>query len=1462
TDAVGTVPGDYTFSAADHGSHTFAGGVTLLTAGNQSLTASDVALSSITGATAVSVSAAAATHLAVNAPPTAFAGIAFGVTVRALDVYGNTATNYIGAVHINTTDLGAVVPSDYTFIPGDQGSHAFNNAVTLVTLGSQTLAASDTVATTIAGNTAIAVHPAPATHFSVSAPAHVNAGSPFTITVTALDQFNHVATTYAGLVHFTKSDAASAALVPPDYTFVSGDQGLHTFTTGATLIAAGNQSVTATDAAASTITASALVTVDPLAATHFALSAPGLAIAHKPFNIALTALDIYDNTATGYAGAVHFDTTDFAPDALVPGNYMFLAGDHGSHTFANGVNLVSLGDQTLSASDTSDGTITGSAVVNVPVSLSIPTTLTGARGDVVSVPINVSGLYDPITGNGGLVGASMVLRYDANWFTFTGNVGLGSVPMASFGWNIDVNAFNTGILGITLFNSFGGVINDPAGGSLVTVDFQIKQNVPFGAVSRVDLVPDLLGGAPVTGMIDNNFSDYNLTPRPEYGPDETDGFITVAGTDHAPAANNESYSITARTSAGDPALVVTSPGVLANDSDVDGDTLAAVKLSEPAHGAVTLASDGSFVYTPTLGYLGPDSFTYLVSDGELASSAVTVSLTVAPRLSIPTNLTGTPGGSVVVPVNIDNPNPAGSGGLSAVTLAINYDPAVFTLSAADVQLGTATSTWQPPSVTLNQATGQLGISMSSATPVTTTAPASLVQITFHIAPGAAAQAAAINLAANNLPGATTVSTHLDNKFGGQLALRPAVTNAANDAGVDGVVTILAPTHFAVAAALTPTPTGFVAQFTKPFDPSTLNLYDAASAHNGPADVTLLGPSGMVRGSLVVDPSYAAFTFIKSGVGTNGLFAGVLPAGSYTVTLRSAQDGFKDAAGTLLDGNNDGAPGDDYVASFTVAASPNPVLSIPDFARGPGAASDILVPNATGAGIPITLTRAVNVTDVTFNLTYNTNLLNITSTLNGPSGVLTLLSASGGVARFSFHSDLPLSGKLTLGQIVAQVPNGAAATYQATELLHLSNIVINGANGNALNDDGVHVVAFLGDTFSDGSLSPLDGAMVSRVATARDSGFGGYRLVDPAIVGDFNNNGFVDSGDATLMNRWLAGMTVPQLLTPTPGLPLTPVGPDPTLSLPTSIQALPGETVMVPVTIDTARPDGSTGLMEAILALRFDPQVFSVSAADVHLGTLLATNGNWQLSAAVNGQTGEIGIEVSSIQPLLNRTGGSLAIVTMHVKDTAPLGATALNLVPEVNPTGKHVYRTAAADGQGMLILHPAVTEVGNDAYVDGQIIVAAQIMGSPVDSARGAAAFKPMPGSLEAAFVPDNVDADLTPRPLAEESSLAAYVLEHVFGDLDAAHASLDRNSNELFSIADVETAVLDSEVVSLAAGLENRRAQDVADAYYGLLGRHARASRKSTQSPLLDGEASNMDDWEIGAVEENFANGLQEKLS
>ena len=70
-------------------------------------------------------------------------------------------------------------------------------------------------------------------------------------------------------------------------------------------------------------------------------------------------------------------------------------------------------------------------------------------------------------------------------------------------------------------------------------------------------------------------------------------------------------------------------GVLANDSDTDGGALTVALLTGPAHGELSLGADGSFLYLPQLGYVGPDAFTYTADDGQGGIDTAEARITVA-----------------------------------------------------------------------------------------------------------------------------------------------------------------------------------------------------------------------------------------------------------------------------------------------------------------------------------------------------------------------------------------------------------------------------------------------------------------------------------------------------------------------------------------------------------------------------------------------------------------------------------------------------------------------------------------------------------------------------------------------------------------------------------------------------------------------------------------------------------------
>jgi hypothetical protein len=91
-----------------------------------------------------------------------------------------------------------------------------------------------------------------------------------------------------------------------------------------------------------------------------------------------------------------------------------------------------------------------------------------------------------------------------------------------------------------------------------------------------------------------------------------------------PVAENDAYSTDK-----DVTLVVDPPGVLANDTDEDGDTLEAVLESGPANGQLILASDGGFTYDPNPDFTGEDSFTYRAFDGTENSTIATVRIAIS-----------------------------------------------------------------------------------------------------------------------------------------------------------------------------------------------------------------------------------------------------------------------------------------------------------------------------------------------------------------------------------------------------------------------------------------------------------------------------------------------------------------------------------------------------------------------------------------------------------------------------------------------------------------------------------------------------------------------------------------------------------------------------------------------------------------------------------------------------------------
>ncbi len=163
--------------------------------------------------------------------------------------------------------------------------------------------------------------------------------------------------------------------------------------------------------------------------------------------------------------------------------------------------------------------------------------------------------------------------------------------------------------------------------------------------------------------------------------------ITVEPVNDAPLAMSDTFAV----AQGGLLMVAASEGVLANDTDVDGDSLTAQLVSGPANGSLTLNDDGSFTYSPAAEFSGTDSFVYVASDGELLSDETTVTINVAGEIQVrirleTANLFGSPidsiapGGEFLLRVFVQDVGTLPQDGVFAAYMDVMYDATLVSVS--------------------------------------------------------------------------------------------------------------------------------------------------------------------------------------------------------------------------------------------------------------------------------------------------------------------------------------------------------------------------------------------------------------------------------------------------------------------------------------------------------------------------------------------------------------------------------------------------------------------------------------------------------------------------------------------------------------------------------------------------------------------------------------------------------------
>jgi VCBS repeat-containing protein len=333
----------------------------------------------------------------------------------------------------------------------------------------------------------------------------------------------------------------------------------------------------------------------------------------------------------------------------------------------------------------------------------------------VSLSANGSFIYTPTTGYTG----TDTFTYRASDDTLTSGIatvtisisGTANAPPVATNDNYSIAEDGTLTSGFSVLNN--DTVTQPSNG---TISFNSNGNFVYTPA------PNFSGTDTFTYQANDGTSNSNVATVT----------ITISASNDAPTGSDDIYSTTEGV-----ALTLPAPGVLANDTDLDGDNITATALTLAAHGTVALNPNGSFTYTPNGGFVGTDSFTYQVNDGTTHSAPVTVTIQVNATNAIPVSVndsyTVAEDGVLTVAATgvLANDTDADSDPLTAVlvglpqhgTVTLNANGSFVYTPAPDFN-GTDSFTYRANDGTANGnlATVNLTITSVGEAPVVTTSP--------------------------------------------------------------------------------------------------------------------------------------------------------------------------------------------------------------------------------------------------------------------------------------------------------------------------------------------------------------------------------------------------------------------------------------------------------------------------------------------------------------------------------------------------------------------------------------------------------------------------------------------------------------------------------------------------------------------------------------------------------------------
>ena len=572
------------------------------TPGAHSLTAIaiDTAGNSATSA-AVNVTVADAPATANNGTLAATVGTPSTGTLSATPAYtGQTLTFAVvtnpthGAVTVTNTATGAFT---YTPTAGYVGSDSFTFQVT---------DGYGTASNTATENVAVVDQAATANNGGVS----TLIGAPATGTLSATQAYTGQTLTFAIVTppahgNATLNDATAGTFT---YTPAAGYVGSDSFTFAVT-DAQGTLSNTATESL--TITDVAATANSGTLSTQVGTAA----------NSTLSATAAYTGQTLSYAVATN----------PVHGTVTITSATAGAFTYTPAAGYVGSDSFTFTATD-ANGTASNVATVSITVtdvaatanngslSAQVGTAANGTlsataayTGQTLSFAVATSPVHGTVTITNATTGA----------FTYT--LSAGYVGSDSFTFTVtdaQGTVSNTATESLTITDvaatANNGSVSTPVGvavnGNLAATPAYTSQALTFnvattpahGTVTLTNATTGAFTYTPAAGYVGSD--GFTFTATDTLGTVSNTATESLTITDVAATATNGSLSTSAGTAVA---------GSLSATPAYTGQTLSFAIVTTPAHGSVTLtnAATGAFTYTPTAGYIGPDSFTFQVTDG-------------------------------------------------------------------------------------------------------------------------------------------------------------------------------------------------------------------------------------------------------------------------------------------------------------------------------------------------------------------------------------------------------------------------------------------------------------------------------------------------------------------------------------------------------------------------------------------------------------------------------------------------------------------------------------------------------------------------------------------------------------------------------------------------------------------------------------------------------------------------------